>query len=82
MAKEFWNIQVQIILVSVSPNLDENSFCGHQMTLTNRRSCGNVGDFKISFARWKMHNILFAHMCVLQLLATNNTFTTFSAQEA
>jgi len=52
------------------------------MTLTNHRSCGNVGDFKISFARWKMHNILFAETFVLQLLATNNTFKTFSAHEA
>ena len=47
------------------------------MTLTNCRSCGNVGDFKISFARWKVDNILFADMFVQQLLATNDTFTTF-----
>jgi hypothetical protein len=66
----------------MSPNIEENPFRGRQMTLTNRRSCGNVGDFKISFPRWKMHNILFAEMFVLQLLATNNTFTTFSANEA
>lgn len=29
-----------------------------------------------------MHNILYAEMFVLQSLATNNTFTTFSAREA
>lgn len=82
MAKEFWNIQVQIIFMWMSPNLEENSFCSCQMTLTNCWSCSNVGDSKISFARWKMRNILFTDMCVLQLLATSNTFTTFSAHEA
>jgi hypothetical protein len=52
------------------------------MTQINHRSCGDVGDFKIHFAIWKMHNILFAEMFVLQLLATSDTFTTFSANEA
>lgn len=82
MAKEFWNIQIQVILMWTSPNREENLFCSRQMTQINHRSCGDVGDFKIHFAIWKMHNILFAEMFVLQLLATSDTFTTFSANEA
>jgi hypothetical protein len=37
--------------------------------------------FKTGFTRWKVANILFADMFVLQLLVINDTFPAFTEHE-